>query len=170
VLLGAHARLYPFAVTVIPKREEGAENPSLDDIFYPVVSLEQLLGDDLPGADGERPGKALLPVLRFGVLVRTKEYRRLYDIPREITKHKHLEGRVVSIQSLGPKTVESLRKEYPTMDPAKVVIVETGRRLRFSWASLIWMGVGLVCLLRVFAAFGKDLWAWTQRLFGMMGV
>jgi hypothetical protein len=122
--LGAHLALYPAAVYEYSQSKYASGDPGptarVNHCYYPIMSVP----DAAPTA-----GDASFDLNRIAVLVRTKRFRTIGDIPDDFRNETSITGLVVNrIQSLDKQERKLILESFPTMNLDKVLILEDARR------------------------------------------
>jgi len=157
--IGPHIALLPAAVYRYRcepcARGAAADDAPLVACYYPIISrshpfvarlgqLEHRYGD-LAKAAKTHP----LPRLdRFAVLVKTSEYRRVSEIPKDAEPRDGLCGMVINrVESLGAEEERFLQAGFPDAHLERVLIVEQGRTPSSFARSLAMIGSGALLVL-----------------------
>ena len=115
IRLGEHIKMY--SESIFMKKGNRVRH-----LYYPVISKIQY-NSLLPHLRMKRSSK-----LKIAVLVRTKEFKKIDDIPNEDITEKSLQGLVINeIRMLSREEKSLLQKTYPNSDFEKVFILEEGR-------------------------------------------
>ncbi|MEQ8791039.1 MAG: hypothetical protein RIC55_32555 [Pirellulaceae bacterium] len=137
VKFGEHLALYPECIySYSTSSEYEAETPStkVDYCYYPVISKSHPSHDDISAfrskfGELSEVSLAEYPSLEpFALLVKTRRFRTVGDLPFDFATEPHLQGMVVNqVTSLANDERELLKESFPSMDFEKVVILEDGR-------------------------------------------
>jgi hypothetical protein len=122
--LGAHLALYPELVYEVTqsKYASGVPGPTakVNHCYYPIIS---------PDHPVVRSGDPNARLNQFAVLVRSKRFKTIADIPDESRQEASISGLVVNrIQSLDKEERKLILESFPSLDLDKVLLLEDGRR------------------------------------------
>ena len=146
VRIGPHLRMYPECLYEYEDEHNLGDTPSskVTKAYYPIISTEhpflKRLGElgDRHGGLEKVPDDANWPEIRnFAVLVKTKKFRRIGDIPDTAEDSESIAGLFVNdIESLGSEELKLLKEGFPGLDFSKVLILEAGRTPTSAGAAL----------------------------------
>lgn len=122
--LGPHLALYPALVYEVTQSKYATGDPGptakVNHCYYPIISLNH------PVVRSEDPNAQLD---KFAVLVRSKRFNTIADIPEESRQEASISGLVVNrIQSLDKEERKLILESFPSLDLDKVLLLEDGRR------------------------------------------
>ena len=149
VRIGRHVRLYFSTVYAVNMRDKDKPDAPVDYSFYPIVSptnnwivsLNAALQDGQ--ADKKQP-EAFPRLDNLKILVKTKQFRRVSDIPKGIAVAESVTGLVINkISKLSQDESKLIHEEYPDAKLDDVLILEEGRTPTTSTHALIFMAVGV---------------------------
>ncbi len=159
--IAEHWALFPYSVYEYEQsRGETGEPPSTAKVnyaYYPIISndhpylvkldeLAEEYGDFDQIPDEEWPSIDNLPVL-----VKSKEFATIADIPYDWEFKSNVQGLVVNrIKSLGDEESQLIQESFPAVNLDKVLLLEIGRKPSSNLKSIgMVFGGGLLTLLGV---------------------
>lgn len=149
VLITEHIAAYPGAVY---EHYEGTGK--VNHAHYPIISDDHKFFDELnqlaekyngldSAPDSEFPG-----IDDFKVLVKTREFKTIDSIPRQLTDETSVQGLVVNlVGGLDSDEKKYFKQAYPKLDLDNVLIVEKGRKPASPFKSLGMIGGGVLLIL-----------------------
>lgn len=155
IALGPHYRLYPACVyesqadrnTIGISEPDGSEK--VNYAYYPVISDQHPFivalneGIETYGSIEAIPDAEFPTLDSFSVLIKSKKFRRIGDIPDDWPLHQDLHGLVInSINSLDGEEKNLLRDSFPSMRFDDLVIIEHDRKPASNTRSLGMMAGG----------------------------
>ena len=167
VEFGRHLAAYGEAIYAYSGHAGDGDGDPPDDtrtsyVYYPILSPEHPLYrklEVLTGPDATPEDFAEMPTLRehgFAVLVKTRRFATVGSIPDSIEPRAGLRGLVVNrLERLDPEDVRLVEEGFPTVDAARLVVVEEDRAPASARIPLAVMGVGILFVvagLGLFAA------------------
>jgi hypothetical protein len=154
IRIGPHVRVYQALIYSSREEDKGLPDPPVDFVIYPVVSTgnpfmkkfrEQIEAD----AELKLVEDMIIPPINdLRVLVLTKKYRKVSEIPRTDSPNDSITGLVVNpIRGLEKKELELLRQMHPEIDFSKTLILEEDRQPKSLLVALLISGAGWLLLL-----------------------
>ncbi len=158
IKLGEHHALYDSSIYSFKTKKKGKVEPGgnvkVDYTFYPIVSstnpdMKEL--DKLKAKFGSLdkvPIEIDFPVpAHFVVLVKTKRFKKIDDIPLDFVRAENsIRGLVINeISSLTREEKQLIKDDFPKIDFNKIVILEDGRSPSSSETSIGAMVAGGCC-------------------------
>jgi len=130
IKVGAH---YPAYFELIYYGPEN--NPEkIDYSYYPILSKNHTFVAALGALyekypEGDFSESEMPSVGDFKVLVKTKAFKKVDDIPGGFDSVESIEGLIVNrIDKLKPDEQDLLKQSFPSFDPDKILILEVGRK------------------------------------------
>lgn len=151
-----HWAVYPAAIYSYSKSKYDKSEPkpatSVSFAYYPVISTDHPFVGELmlyalrqKAAKKKAPGGPVPTIKKFKILVKTKRFKTIGDIPQELKVEDSLQGLVINkIKSLDKKEAELIKQSFPSMDLDEILIVEDGREPSSglkTWSMIIGGGV-----------------------------
>jgi hypothetical protein len=156
--IGPHYAFYYSCVFATKQKKQGrgrwVDTDKVDFLFYPIVSLDNPEVRELERLEKEFGGLDKVPDVvdlpqpkNFAVLVKTRRFKKVDDIPREdFRKEELIRGLVVNeITSLTREEKALLKEDFPDIDFKNVIILEDGRSPVSSGVSVSAMVGGGCC-------------------------
>jgi hypothetical protein len=158
--IGPHLRMYGGSVFQYETSRNASDGPQgtdkVDYTYYPIISfehpyiaqilaLEEKYGDFSQVPDEEWPAD----IGEVAVLVKTKEFKRVDQIPEEMQDEMNIQGLVINtIDELKTDELRLLRESYPRTNFDKVLILEHNRTPSSTAKALTQIagGAGLILL------------------------
>ncbi len=140
--------LYPASVYHYKKSKFSVSKPTestaITDALYPIISKNHPFSKAM--TSGNASDKELDDALStVGVIVKTKEFGTVGGIPTKMRDGVSLQGLILNhIEKLDSKDEKLLRSSFPKLDPAKIVILEEGRKPKGIAFSVGMMAGGVV--------------------------
>jgi len=129
--------------------EEPSEDTSVSYTYYPIISENHSyffqIGALLQsfGAADAIPENLWPEIKQFSVLVKTKRFEQIKDIPMDWKEDASVEGLVINrIESLNSEETDLVRQSFPEIDIEKILILEEGRKPSSKVKSFGMMGGG----------------------------
>jgi hypothetical protein len=152
VRLGEHLRLY---ADIIYIEEERSGSDRIKATMYPIVSLKHPLALQGQGQQQAENGQKRSPH-DFRVLVLTKEYKSVKQMPKQDRREAHIQGMIInSIRSLADKERDFIRESFPDLDESKLLILEKDRKPVDPRTAILLMACGILVIL---AMVGLTIW------------
>jgi hypothetical protein len=122
--LGPHLALYPALVYEVTQSKYASGDPGptakVNHCYYPIISPNH------PVVASEEPNAQLE---QFAVLVRSKRFKTIADIPDDSREEASISGLVVNrVQSLDKEERKLILESFPSVNLDKVLLLEDGRR------------------------------------------
>jgi hypothetical protein len=129
IRLGTHMCLYFDAIYSYDLRDKNKPNPDIQYAYYPIISLSNpLLSRLTPHVNPDEDSSPAQHVEELKVLVKTQQFKRVSDIPRDGVVKKAVTGLVINrIRSLEVKEADLLRQQYPRINLEQILILEESR-------------------------------------------
>jgi hypothetical protein len=166
--LEKHVAVYPAVIYSYSqsKYDKSAPKPttSVSFAYYPVISTEHPFVGELAvylarqkAAPKNQPPTGPVPMIKkFKVLVKTKRFKTVGDLPQMLKVEESLQGLVINkIKTLDKKEAELIKQSFPTLDLDDILIVEEGRKPSSglkSWSMIIGGGVLVLAGVGLFLA------------------
>lgn len=159
IQLGRHIAVYAESFYAYSQSKYSNSDPTpetkVNYVYYPVISREHRFVADVAkfalqrGAGGKKAGPVPPPTLKdFAVLVKTKRFKTVGDIPDRLDVEDSRQGLIVNkIDSLDSDETKLIKQSFPAIDLDKVLILEDGRTPSsglMSWGMMI--GGALIAL------------------------
>ena len=154
--LDEHWALYGAAVyyTRTKYNKEVKESTTVDYTYYPALSLQHPYMVKLTSLQ-ERYGElSKVPDSEFpqldtiDILIKTKKFKTVGDIPKFIDTKKDMTGLVInSINSLNNNERRLIKQSFPKINFNKIVIIEEDRKPSSTMTSFAMMGGGVFIIL-----------------------
>ena len=164
IRIGPHVRVYRALIYSIRERDKGLRDPSVDFVMYPIVSTgnpfmekfhEQIEAEDLKLIED----MIVPPIQNLRVLVLTKKYRQVSQLPRADFPADSITGLVINrIRGLEKDELDVLQGAHPDIDFSKTLILEEDRKPKSLLVALLIGGGGVVLvLLAIFGFYQRRL-------------
>lgn len=158
VLLSPHLSLYPYLVyTWYRGKYDGlvpTQRSRVTSTIYPIVSLQHPFAKTVAALErryGNRPiPKEAWPECKdFTVLIRTRKFHRVMDLPDDILRSDSLRGiESTELHGMDPEEQALIQSMYPNMNLSKVVVIDTDfeKLDQSGYQRLLWISLGMVSL------------------------
>src|SRR5262249_21346699 len=125
IRIGKHLRHYSNLIYSISARDQNNSDPHIWYSFYPIVSPSH------PGLLGKLVvhGRDKKQITGFAVLVKTSDFHRLSEIPRQDQEQDSIQGMIInSIRELDKQEADLIKESFPDLDLTQVLILDQGRK------------------------------------------
>ena len=163
VRLGDHVAsywdcIYSYSQSKYSTGEPDAES-TVNHVYYPVLSMENpylaevaAFREKYQDVD-ELPAGAVVPsITKLAMLLKTKEFRTIGEIPEGMVNLSGIEGLIVNeVESLASDEIALLQDGFPGFEADKVLLLEVGRKPASKVKSIgMVAGGGVIALLGFF--------------------
>jgi len=156
-----HSALYFSSVYEYEQSKYSTSEPTpaskVNHTYYPIISAEHPFNTLLAkyGDIESVPEGTEFPAPdSFAVLVKTKRFKKIGDIPVGIDPGEEVKGLLINrISSLGSEEEKLVRETFPNVNVDKLLILEDGREPSSALKSMGMMGGGVVLVLGGLASF-----------------
>lgn len=162
VNVGPHWAVYPGLIYNYEASKYGSDEPKdsskVNFAYYPIVSNDHpyvVATDALMEKYGSAeaiPDEAWPAFKQFAVLVKTKRFKTVGQLPEDWGEEAYVEGLVVNVvDPLDTEESNLIRQSFPGIDLQRVLILEQGRTPSSSMQSIGMMaGGGILAILGLF--------------------
>jgi hypothetical protein len=134
--IGRHLRDYK-TIEYAARGQNARVDRDVEYAFYP------LLPADSPGSNVEE----------FKVLVKTSQFRRVSQLPKENEISPSIDGLLINrVSSLSAREAQLIRESYPQIEPDKLLILQEGREPWRPGSALTLCGAGILLISAAAAA------------------
>jgi hypothetical protein len=168
IRIGPHMRVYPGAIYSCDEKDKDSADPPIHFVIYPLLSssnpsMKKFLQDIEADTDLKQMEKMLLPPIDdVRVLVLTRKYAKLSEVPTRIARPDSITGLIVNpIRRLEKKETDVLRQTYPDIDFSKTFILEEDRKPKSLVVAILTASGGYVLLSLAAVGFFRRLFVRT---------
>lgn len=160
IRLGPHLAIYPgavyaFSTSKYSQSKEATPDTSINYCYYPVISASHPFMQELKaladkfGGLNRVPDNAPEPQIgSFRVLVKSKKYGRVRDIPQDVADRPGVQGLLINqISSLSNDEEKLIKQGFPQLKTDQVLILEEDRQPASMTKLLGMVGGGLAMVV-----------------------